>query len=349
VLVCTGIFSRPHQPGISGLEGFTGRVLHSIDYRVPEVFAGQVVLVVGLGSSAVDVAIDLAGISGSVTISTRRAVMIVPRTIGGRPLDHHLSRLIMHLPARLRDRWRRQLVLGEYGRRGIDDPLAIWRRAQVPFDPATAGGVASDDLLPRLLSGEIGLRPAIKHIEGPEVIFADGSRLRPDTIILCTGYELDFPFLPAGLRPWMDEESGLYRLVFPPGHPTLAFIGACRAQGPILPIVEMQARWATQVLAGTVRLPAPAVMWAEINERWRRQADRRDSPIRVVLLPYLDELGEEIGVRPRLWRHPLLLRALLTGPPVAAQYRLDGPHRWSGAAAIVRASVTSRRPATFNS
>jgi dimethylaniline monooxygenase (N-oxide forming) len=175
------------------------------------------------------------------------------------------------------------------------------------------------------------VRPGIERLEGAEVVFADGSRLQPDTIIFCTGYGLDFPFLPPELQPWNESGTDLYRLVFPPDHPTLAFIGVCRVQGPILPIVEMQARWVAQVLAGRACLPAPYSMRAEIARRRRLQTARRDSLIRVALLPYMDEIGGLIGVRPRLWRHPRMVWPLLTGPPIAAQYRLDGPGRWIGA------------------
>jgi hypothetical protein len=76
-------------------------------------------------------------------------------------------------------------------------------------------------------------------------------------------------------------------------------------------------------------------MRAEIEERWHRQAVAHDSTIRVSLLPYLDEIGARIGARPDLKRHRGLVRALLTGPPVAAQYRLEGPDPWSGAAAAI--------------
>jgi dimethylaniline monooxygenase (N-oxide forming) len=72
VLVCSGIISKPFIPIIPGMEAFGGRVLHSIAYRVPETFAGQQVLVVGLGSSAADIAADLIGHAARVTLSARR-------------------------------------------------------------------------------------------------------------------------------------------------------------------------------------------------------------------------------------------------------------------------------------
>jgi hypothetical protein len=242
------------------------------------------------------------------------------------------------LPARVRS-WRRQrLLLREYARRGIDPLERIWSRANVPFDPETALSVTSDELLPAISSGALVARPRIERVEAGEAVFADGKRLRPDAIIFCTGYGLDFPLLPPRLQPWTGPDSGLYRLVFPAEAPGLAFIGVCRVHGPILPIVEMQARWAARVLIGEVALPSPAAMRAEAEHRRCVQLARRDSAIRVSLLPYLDEIGALIGARPHLSRHAELLLPLLTGAPVAAQYRLEGPGRWPGAAAVIRAA-----------
>jgi dimethylaniline monooxygenase (N-oxide forming) len=235
------------------------------------------------------------------------------------------------------------MLLREYARRGLDNPAVIWQSAHVSFDPETAPSVTSDDLVPHIMSGSITVRPGIERVAGAEIVLGDASRLRPDTLIFCTGYGLDFPFLPPELQPWSDAAVGLYRLVFPPDHPTLAFIGVCRVQGPILPIVEMQARWVAQVLTGKARLPSPTAMRAEIAQRVHRQVARRDALIRVALLPYLDEIGELIGVRLRLWRHPRIVWPVLAGPPVAAQYRLDGPGRWTGAEEVIRAEGSSRR------
>jgi hypothetical protein len=258
---------------------------------------------------------------------------VAPRFAGTKPLDHAGTRLALRLPRFDR---RGTLVMAEYARRGWASPFEVWPRANVPFDPAGAPRVLSDELLPRIVGGEICARPGIERFAGADVIFADGSRMRPDTIIFATGYALDFPFLPPELQPWTGPNAGLYRLVFPPDHPTLPFIGVCRVHGPILPIVEMQARWVARVLTGRASLPPAEEMRAEGARRWHAQLARHDSPIRVALLPYLDEIGGLIGARPYLWRHPWLLRRLLTGPPVAAQYRLEGPGRWGGAAEVLK-------------
>ena len=50
---------QSYTPDIEGAEDFTGRILHSIDYRYPEEFKGKVVAIVGGRASAIDLAIQI--------------------------------------------------------------------------------------------------------------------------------------------------------------------------------------------------------------------------------------------------------------------------------------------------
>ena len=52
VVNATGTWTRPFVPRYPGQELFRGRQLHTVDYRSPEEFAGQHVVVVGGGASA---------------------------------------------------------------------------------------------------------------------------------------------------------------------------------------------------------------------------------------------------------------------------------------------------------
>ncbi|CAM9832618.1 unnamed protein product, partial [Discosporangium mesarthrocarpum] len=77
--------------------------------------------------------------------------------------------------------------------------------------------------------GNVWLRPALKRFEGRNgVCFVDGSCVEVDTVVWCTGYDYDFPFLEgAGLLA--DSAAvrvgPLYKQVFHVAHPSLAFIG----------------------------------------------------------------------------------------------------------------------------
>jgi len=165
---------------------------------------------------------------------------------------------------------------------------------------------------------------------GPTSIVADGITGRlcaadatalADAVVFGTGYAAEFPFLPAGLPLRLGGALGLYRLVFPPDQERIAFVGLSRVNGPVFPVAEMQARWAAAVFAGQARLPEPAAMRAEIEERVALASRQGTDPMRVELLDYLDEIGGRIGVRPSLIRHP----GLLIAPVRAADYRAGGP------------------------
>ena len=61
VCVCNGRYSRPRMPdNISGLSDFKGQVIHVHDYRKPEAYTGQRVVVLGAGPSGTDISIELA-------------------------------------------------------------------------------------------------------------------------------------------------------------------------------------------------------------------------------------------------------------------------------------------------
>ncbi|XP_058066590.1 senecionine N-oxygenase-like [Anopheles bellator] len=60
VLVCNGHYHTPHIPSYPGRETFSGRQLHSHDYRKADVFKGQTVLVIGAGPSGTDLTLEAA-------------------------------------------------------------------------------------------------------------------------------------------------------------------------------------------------------------------------------------------------------------------------------------------------
>jgi hypothetical protein len=86
VVAAGGGFSRPYRPALPGLDTFTGRVLHSAEYRQPAPFVGGRVVVVGGGNSAVQIAVELAQVA-TVSISTRGRLRWQPQRILGR--DFH--------------------------------------------------------------------------------------------------------------------------------------------------------------------------------------------------------------------------------------------------------------------
>jgi len=69
VMVCNGHYSVPVIPTIPGIEKFGGSFLHSHDYRSPEVYQGESVLILGGGASGTDICIELSQHAAQVYLS----------------------------------------------------------------------------------------------------------------------------------------------------------------------------------------------------------------------------------------------------------------------------------------
>ncbi len=305
VVVATGLFAREVTPDLPGRERFRGTIIHSAGYRDPRAFAGGDVVVVGAGSSGADIAVELAPIARSVSVSVRHVPTFTPRHYRGRPYDHRATRLARMLPAPIR-RWRtRRAVAEEYRRRGL-------RLGRLSIN-TTPGS----DFLDELADGRVVMRAATIGLDETGVRFADGARSDADAVVLATGYTYAFPFLPAGIPPTFEGALALYRLVFPPGIDGLAFVGMTRVSGPVFPIAALPARWVAAALAGRVALPPVDAMRREAEARIRRAHAIGDDQMRVELLPYLDDVAARIGCAPSLIRHP----GLLVSPVSARDYR----------------------------
>lgn len=110
----------------------------------------------------------------------------------------------------------------------------------------------NDDLPNRIISGLVKVKANVKEFTETAAIFEDGSREDDiDAVIFATGYSFDFPFLEDCVKVVKNKIS-LYKMVFPPNleKPTLAIIGLIQPLGAIMPISELQGRWATQVFKG---------------------------------------------------------------------------------------------------
>jgi dimethylaniline monooxygenase (N-oxide forming) len=339
VVVCSGLYSQPLLPPYPGAAGYQGRVVHSSDYRVPDAFTDQDVVIVGIGSSGADIAVEVSSVARHVLLSVRNPAWLIPHYIGIRPYDHYLTRLSGWLPYRLRIAVFRGLLLHAYKHMGLRHPLKAWQMSLPPFDLWSTRLTASSDLLPRIASGGIAIRPSISELEPQHVVFTDGTRARADAIICCTGYSVSFPFLADTLLDPIDDTLDLYKYVFHPEQPNLAFIGFCIVAGPLLPVAELQARWAARVFTGTSTLPTATHMQEEIRHRHAKRCQLGAHPLRVQLLDYMEDLAAAIGVCPKLWRHLHLVRRLLLGSLVAAQYRMDGPGNWDAAETVVSGNV----------
>ncbi|KAG5538624.1 hypothetical protein RHGRI_019252 [Rhododendron griersonianum] len=70
VVVCTGHYAEPIVANLPGIEQWPGKQLHSHNYRVPDPFQNQVVII-GSGPSAIDISREIASVAKQVHLSTR--------------------------------------------------------------------------------------------------------------------------------------------------------------------------------------------------------------------------------------------------------------------------------------
>jgi len=103
--------------------------------------------------------------------------------------------------------------------------------------------------------------------EDGSVVFQDGSSIKADVIMHCTGYLYDFPFLGDDSTITVDDNriDPLYKHVFPPEvAPQLSFIGLPWKVIPF-PLFELQSKWVARVLSGRIMLPSKEEMMEDVK------------------------------------------------------------------------------------
>uniref|UniRef100_A0ACD5UPS2 Uncharacterized protein n=1 Tax=Avena sativa TaxID=4498 RepID=A0ACD5UPS2_AVESA len=73
VVVCNGHFTEPRLADIAGIDSWPGKQLHSYNYRVPDPFHGQVVVIIGYHPSGIDISREIAGVAKEVHVAIRSA------------------------------------------------------------------------------------------------------------------------------------------------------------------------------------------------------------------------------------------------------------------------------------
>jgi dimethylaniline monooxygenase (N-oxide forming) len=327
VAVCSGRIHDPSLPPFPGADRFGDSILHSSSYRGPEAFAGRQVVVVGVGSSGVDLATEVSQVARRVYLSISPRTWFIPRYIVKRPYDYFLTRLATQLPQSVRERVFTSLILSAYRGSGASLERLQSRGVVLPrFDLyRTRFTPCNPELLQQIVAGAIEGRPPVTALAPHEVVFADGSRVQADMLLCCTGYHLRLPFLSPTLlevkRGWVD----LYQHIFPPHLPNLAFVGMVTIAGSHPPVAEVQARWVARVFAGAHALPSPADMEAAIQQQRAHPLSQNPVPMQVQIPQYTDAIARILGVYPHPWRHPRQAYRLLMGPLSADDYRPEKP------------------------
>jgi cation diffusion facilitator CzcD-associated flavoprotein CzcO len=170
VINATGTWTRPFWPHYPGT--FHGRQLHTADYRGPEELAGKRVLVVGGGTSAIQLQLEIASVAETFWVTRR------PPEFRTEPFTHEYGREII---ARVDERVRAGLP-----------PESVVRATELVLTPEIAAAQHS---------GLLVRRPMFDHLVPTGVAWTDGTTLDVDVILWCTGWRAALDHLaPLGLR-----------------------------------------------------------------------------------------------------------------------------------------------------
>ncbi|EHH15812.1 hypothetical protein EGK_01961 [Macaca mulatta] len=347
VMICSGHHVYPNLPTDSfpGLDRFRGNYLHSWDYKNPEAFKGKRVLVIGLGNSGSDIAVELSRLATQVIISTRSGSWVMSRVWDdGYPWDMvYVTRFASFL----------QNVLPSF----VSDWLYVqkmntWFKHEnyglIPLNGSLRKEPVFNDELPsRILCGLVSIKPSVKEFTETSAVFEDGTVFEAiDSVIFATGYDYSYPFLDETIIKSRNNEVTLFKGIFPPlmEKPTLAVIGLVQSLGAAIPTADLQARWAAKVFVNSCTLPTMNEMMDDIDEKMGEKLKcmfssflrfGQSQTLQTDYITYMDELGSFIGAKPNIpWlflTDPRLALEVYFGPCSPYQFRLMGPGKWDGA------------------
>lgn len=168
----TGTWERPFIPRYPGADTFAGRQLHTRDYRTAEEFAGQHVVIVGGGISAVQLLDEISLVTSTTWVT------------------------------RSQPRWRRTPFAEQDGR---DAVALVEDRVRAGLPPGSVVSVTGLPLDERLRAarerGALRRLPMFERIEPTGVRWADGSFQAADVILWATGFRSSLDHLaPLRLR-----------------------------------------------------------------------------------------------------------------------------------------------------
>jgi dimethylaniline monooxygenase (N-oxide forming) len=311
LIVSSGVHQHPNDVSADvPFNRFAGPILHSAELKeAPRYLAGKTVVMWGGGESASDIAYQVSRVSARIYWCIPNGQWFIPKVVdrwwpfpSKRPKvgDQASSRVRLLLsPTRGYSPFINQYLQFALGFNGHGQEA--WR-THAPYHQQFFN--KSYEVMPQVKAGKIVAKRDIERCEGNQVYFTDGSAVRADAIITCSGYKLKVPFLDPGTTT---DPQQCYKYIFGPD-PSLALLGFTRPViGSIPAIAELQSRYTAMVFAGRRALPLPAkrtrIIQADTNY-WNHRFRFTSRRLRgLVDMPYYnDQLARLIGCRPRFWK-----------------------------------------------
>jgi thioredoxin reductase len=159
VISATGTWTRPFWPHYPGQSTFHGRQLHAADYLGPAEFAGKHVVVVGGGTTAIQLVLELSTVATTTWVTRRPPVFRDP------PFTEDIGRAAVAM---------------------------VDRRVRAGLPPISVVGVTglmrTPEIAAALSSGVLDRQPMFDHLTPSGVVWPDGRFERADVILWSTGF-----------------------------------------------------------------------------------------------------------------------------------------------------------------
>lgn len=186
-VIATGYTRLPLEPTWPGQDRFRGPVVHTSRYRNAAPFKGQRVLIVGMGNSGAEIAIDLHEQGAEPTIAVRSPVSVIPRELLGLPILS-VAALFRSLPPRAGD-----LLAAPLLALAIGDitKLGLRRRPYGPLEQVKRDGrvpLIDVGTLALIREGKVKIRPGVERFADGSVVFEGGASEPFDAVLLATGF-----------------------------------------------------------------------------------------------------------------------------------------------------------------
>ncbi len=278
LIAASGNYWDPKQVTYPG--NFQGEIVHAQAYRAPDEpieTDGKHIIIVGIGTTGCELASELAkSNAASVTLSARSGNWILPKLINGQaaaksaPLSHPTDPVPAFMRALPRSwrQWLLETMTERAFRKRFGERMKRFEELGMPPPPASPlekRPTLAQDLMDNLESGAITAKPGIERLDGGNVVFTDGTRIRADLILNAVGYHLSYPYLPVDVVDTRDDDLELYLGTSHTDRDDLFIVGASRPMGAFWPIAEAQAQYAAAILSGRSKLPP--------KEQRRREAE----------------------------------------------------------------------------
>jgi cation diffusion facilitator CzcD-associated flavoprotein CzcO len=201
IIIATGVNRKPKTPNWEGKDKFQGTLIHAKAYKNAQPFLNKTVIVVGMGNTGAELALDLSEHNCKTYLSVRGPVSIVPRDLNGRPVQL-TSMQLAKLPFGFGDwlgNFIRGIYLGDLTKYGLKTPK-LSPAKQLKVTGRTP--VVDIGTVKQIKAGKIKVISEIDRLYEKGVQLKDGQKIEADAVIMATGYT-------AAVEDFLEDVSGL--------------------------------------------------------------------------------------------------------------------------------------------